>query len=78
MLKASLAEFSNPPASSVSSYVVVLDSELSMQSVLYLVCIVLVLFTANCQACRCVQKPLHEAFCDADFGKHASISLPFS
>lgn len=32
------------------------------------------LCTVNCEACRCVEKPLHEAFCDADFAIVARVT----
>lgn len=47
-----------------------------MEFIRKLLCTV-VLFTVNCLACRCVQKPLHEAFCDADFGKDMRFAFIF-
>ena len=40
-----------------------------MEFALEALCTIALLWTVNCHACRCVEKPLHEAFCDADFGK---------
>ena len=47
-----------------------------MEFIRKVLCMV-VLFTVNSLACRCVQKPLHEAFCDADFGKGLRFGFIF-